>query len=148
MNRNCFIGPGVGRRSLKAFQARFESCMEHKNLTSMEYEDEYVEQDWSIDSASKHTERIKSKDHMVQCTINVSANDYDKIKEKLSSIENGNKYFDELETKREIATMKEVLKMPGRSMIEKVNNAINAWDDEKQITRRTDNNRYKLKYKY
>ena len=66
----------------------------------------------------------------------------------VTTLENGNKYFDELETKREIATMKEVLKMPGRSMIEKVNNAINAWDDEKQITRRTDNNRYKLKYKY
>ena len=114
----------------------------------MDYEDEYVEKDWSVDSAAKHMEKTKAKDHMVQCTINVSANDYDKIKEKLSSLENGNKYFDELETKREIATMREVLKMPGRSMIEKIDNAINTWDNEKQITRRTDNNRYKLKYRY
>ena len=57
-------------------------------------------------------------------------------------------YFDELETKRELAIMHEVRKQPGFSILDQVDNTIWEWEHEKQVTRRGDNNRYKLKYKY
>lgn len=82
------------------------------------------------------------KDHLVQCNITVSANDYETIKATLPT-----KYFDELELKREIGIMNEVREMPGYTMLDKVDNAIEAWSHERQTTVRG-NVRYKLKYKY
>lgn len=83
-----------------------------------------------------------SKNHKVECTLTVSANDYSSLKQILPP-----KYFDQLETKREIAIMKDVLAMPGYSISEKADNAIEAWSHEKQRTVRG-NVRYKLKYRY
>lgn len=85
---------------------------------------------------------VDPKDHMVQCSITVSANDYESIKAALPT-----KYFDELETKRELAIMHEVRNMPGYSMLDKADNAIRAWSHEKQTTVRG-NVRYQLKYRY
>ena len=107
----------------------------------MDYADDY-------DYVGTGENTVDPKDHMVQCTINVSANDYDKIKSSLSHLEGGDKYFDELETKRELAIMHEVRKQPGFSILDQVDNTIWEWEHEKQVTRRGDNNRYKLKYKY
>lgn len=82
-------------------------------------------------------------DHKVTCNITLSANDYEAVKAALPQ-----KYFDELETRRELEIMRQVRQMPGYSMLDKVDNAIQHWSHERQSTVRTDNNRYKLKYRY
>jgi len=83
------------------------------------------------------------KDHKVACTITLSANDYDAVKAALPA-----QYFDELETRRELEIMHQVRQMPGYSMLDKVDNAIEHWSHERQSLVRTENNRYKLKYRY
>lgn len=82
------------------------------------------------------------RDHKVTCNLTVSTNDYEEIKSILPV-----KYFDQLETRRELAIMQEVMKSPGRSVIEKVDNTLDRWSHEKQTTVRGDV-RYKLKYRY
>ncbi len=78
------------------------------------------------------------KDHKVTCSITISANDYDKVKAVLPA-----KEFDNLEIKREIAVMHEVIKHPGNTMIEKVDNTIEDWSKGQVLC-----DRYKLKYRY
>ena len=82
------------------------------------------------------------RDHKVTCNLTVSTNDYEKIKAVLPV-----EYFDQLETKRELAIMREVMTSPGRGIIEKVDNTLDRWSHEKQTTVRGDV-RYKLKYRY
>lgn len=82
------------------------------------------------------------KDHKVTCNLTVSANDYEKIKEALPV-----EYFDQLETKRELAIMHEVMKAPGYNLDQKIDNTIERWSNEKQSLVRGEV-RYKLKYKY
>ena len=82
------------------------------------------------------------KDHKVTVNLTMSANDYNTVKSVLPT-----KYFDELETRREINIMNEVMKMPGKSITEKADYAIAMWSNQKQETVRT-NVRYKLKYRY
>ena len=82
------------------------------------------------------------RDHKVTCNLTVSTNDYEEIKSILPV-----KYFDQLETRRELAIMQEVMRSPGRSVIEKVDNTLDRWSHEKQTTVRG-NVRYKLKYRY
>jgi hypothetical protein len=79
------------------------------------------------------------KDHKVTCSsITISANDYDKVKAVLPA-----KEFDNLEIKRELAVMHEVIKHPGNTMIEKVDNTIEDWSKGQVLC-----DRYKLKYRY
>ena len=82
------------------------------------------------------------KDHKVTCSLTVSANDYEDIKSKLPV-----QYFDQLETKREIAIMHEVWDSPGNNIYQKIDNTLERWSGEKQNLIR-DEVRYKLKYRY
>lgn len=82
------------------------------------------------------------KDHKVSVNLTVSSNDYEMLREKLPL-----KMFDELETKRELTIMHEVMKSPGQTMLDKVDNTVYAWEREKQTTVRGAT-RYKLKYRY
>ena len=97
---------------------------------------------YSVDDITATVES-DPQDHKVTCNITLSANDYDAVKAALPA-----EYFDQLETKRELEIMHEVRQMPGSSMLAKIDNAIEYWSHERQSTVRTDNNRYKLKYRY
>ena len=82
------------------------------------------------------------KDHKVTCNLTVSANDYEAIKAALPV-----QYFDQLETKRELAIMHEVMASPGNNLYQKIDNALARWGNEKQNLVRGEV-RYKLKYRY
>ncbi len=84
-----------------------------------------------------------AKDHKVTCQLTLSTNDYNEIKACLPP-----KYFDKVETRREIAIMQEVMRHEGNDMIQKIDNTIKDWETSKQESIKTDQSRYKLRYRY
>ena len=81
------------------------------------------------------------KDHSVGIYLNVSANDYNNLKATISP-----EVLDKIELRREIAVMHEVMASDGYSMIDKIDNTIDKWANEKN-KKLIKLERYKLKYR-
>ena len=81
------------------------------------------------------------KDHQVGISLNVSANDYNTLKENLPA-----ELLDKIELRREIAVMQEVMKTEGYGMICKIDNYIDKCSSEKN-KKLVKIERYKLKYR-
>ena len=76
--------------------------------------------------------------HNVQFTIPVNDESFHEIKDKIPR-----KFYEEIETRRELAIMRDVMSSKGNNILEKVDNTLKSWNEEK-----TTSKRYKLKYKY
>lgn len=75
--------------------------------------------------------------HKINFTMEVNDEHYDSIKENLPRA-----LYDEIETRRELTIMHEVMSAKGDDIYEKIGNTLKSWENE------TDNTRYKLKYRY
>ena len=81
------------------------------------------------------------KDHAVNITLNVSANDYSTLKGSLSP-----DMLDKIELRRELAVMHEVANAEGGNIYQRIDNTIDKWSKEsnKKLIKLE---RYKLKYR-
>ena len=82
-----------------------------------------------------------ARNHNVTVRISLNANDYETLALALPA-----KVHTELETKREIAIMHEVLQHEGESMIEKIDNTIDDWEAEARCE--TTPGYYKLQHRH
>lgn len=80
--------------------------------------------------------------HEIKFKIKVKDEDFQSLKGKIP-----NKLFDEMEMRRELAIMNEVREAKGNNILEKIGNTLDAWEKENN-TVKTNNMRYKLKYKH
>jgi uncharacterized membrane-anchored protein YjiN (DUF445 family) len=81
--------------------------------------------------------------HKLKFTMEVGDNQLQIIKDKLPR-----KLYDELETQRELAIMREVVSSKGDNIIEKIGNTLNRWDNEDNTQSLYNNTRYKLIHRY
>ena len=78
--------------------------------------------------------------HKINFTMEVNDKHYNSIKEKLPR-----ELYDEIETRRELSIMHEVMSAKGYDIKEKIDNTLKSWENDTNVT---DNTRYKLKYRY
>ena len=81
--------------------------------------------------------------HKLNFKMEVGDNQLQIIKDKLPR-----KLYDELETHRELAIMREVVSSKGNNIIEKIGNTLNRWDNEDNTQSICNNTRYKLIHRY
>lgn len=91
----------------------------------------------------------KRKENNVTFTMTMENGDYDKFKKEFP-----HNLVEEMQSRRMMATVKEILKTDGKDFIEKADNLIKDWDnvEEQELctnpnVKNDNNNRYKLKYK-
>ena len=93
-----------------------------------------------------HRNEVDPRTHKVSVQVEVSANDYDALKNTLSS-----EAFDKIQIHREMETMREVFAMEGGTIADKAENAIRVWscaDEDKPTPCVKIPEMYKLKYRY
>lgn len=78
--------------------------------------------------------------HKINFTMEVNDKHYNSIKENLPR-----ELYDEIETRRELSIMHDVMSAKGYSIDEKICNTLKSWENDTNVT---DNTRYKLKYRY
>ena len=84
-----------------------------------------------------------ARDHNVTVQVSLSSNDYATLAAALPE-----KVHRELETKREIAIMHEVLQHDGGSIIEKIDNTIEDWESESHASIEIVPGLYKLQHRH
>lgn len=77
--------------------------------------------------------------HKVNFSIEIGDQQWHEAKDKLPK-----GIYQEIETRREIAIMQEVLKSKGKTIDEKIDNTLAIWYNNVEVVYQ----RYKLKYKY
>ena len=84
-----------------------------------------------------------ARNHNVKVSITLNPNDYEAISAVLPA-----KVHADLETRRELAVMHEVLKHEGKTMIDKIDNTIEEWESETTFEVQPSTDYYKLLYRY
>ena len=77
--------------------------------------------------------------HKINFTMEVNDKHYDSIKNLPREL------YDEIETRRELSIMHEVMSAKGYDIKEKIDNTLKSWENDTNVT---DNTRYRLKYRY
>ena len=77
--------------------------------------------------------------HVVKFEVEIGDQQWHECKDKLPK-----GVYQEMETRRELAIMNEVMHNDGRNLLEKIDNTIDSWKNEKV---EYNNNRYKLKHR-